>query len=61
MARHGAGPGILVWQDDHYEPLPTEGDMPFAPVDEQQIALLHYLMERYGHVSYERVLSGLDW
>jgi glucokinase len=55
----GLGQGILVWEGDHYEPLPTEGGhADFAPVDEQQIALLRYLMERYGHVSYERVLSG---
>jgi glucokinase len=55
----GLGQGILVWDDDHYEPLPTEGGhTDFAPTDERQIALLRYLMERYGHVSYERVLSG---
>ncbi|MDP2879593.1 MAG: glucokinase, partial [Sulfuricella sp.] len=30
----------------------------FAPVDALQIELLRYLAERYGHVSYERLLSG---
>jgi len=34
------------------------GHMDFAPVDEIQIALLQFLVERHGHVSYERVLSG---
>jgi glucokinase len=30
----------------------------FAPTDSLQIKLLHYLLERYDHVSYERLLSG---
>ncbi len=55
----GLGQGILVWQDDHYEVMSSEGGhCDFAPVDEQQIALLSYLIERFGHVSYERVCCG---
>ena len=55
----GLGQGLLVWQGDHYESLPTEGGhVDFAPTDELQIELLRYLSERYGRVSYERVLSG---
>lgn len=34
------------------------GHMDFAPVDETQIRLLQFLQQRYGHVSYERILSG---
>ncbi len=55
----GLGQAILVWQHDHYEVLSTEGGhVDFAPVDEVQIALWRALSAQYGHVSYERLLSG---
>jgi len=55
----GLGQALLVWQSDHYEAVATEGGhVDFAPTDELQIELLHYLRERHGRVSYERVLSG---
>ena len=55
----GLGQGILVWQDDHYEVMSSEGGhCDFAPVDDEQIELLSYLIERFGHVSYERVCCG---
>jgi len=55
----GLGQGILVWQDDHYEVMSSEGGhCDFAPVDDEQIELLRYLIERFGHVSYERVCCG---
>jgi len=55
----GLGQGILVWQDDHYEVMPSEGGhCDFAPVDDEQIELLSYLIARFGHVSYERVCCG---
>lgn len=39
--------------------LGTEGGhVDFAPLNEDQIDLLRYLTPKYGHVSYERVLSG---
>jgi len=34
------------------------GHVDFAPIDETQIDLLKFLIERHGHVSYERLLSG---
>jgi glucokinase len=34
------------------------GHVDFAPVDETQIDLLKFLIQRHGHVSYERLLSG---
>ena len=34
------------------------GHIDFAPVDEIQIELLRFLQQRFGHVSYERILSG---
>lgn len=55
----GLGEGLLVWQGDHYQALPSEGGhVDFAPADEQQDGLLRYLRPIYGHVSCERILSG---
>ncbi len=55
----GLGIGLLCWQDGHYEAVASEGGhVDFAPTDDEQIALLQYLRERYGRVSCERVLSG---
>jgi glucokinase len=55
----GLGQTLLVWERDHYEALPTEGGhVDFAPTDDLQMDLLRFLTERYGRVSYERVLSG---
>lgn len=59
----GAGTGLgvawMTWQCDRYGVHPSEGGhMDFAPSDELQYALLHYLQQRYGHVSYERIVSG---
>lgn len=55
----GLGEGILVWRDGHYQALPSEGGhVDFAPLDADQIGLLHYLQPLFGHVSYERILSG---
>jgi glucokinase len=59
----GAGTGLgvaqLIWQRNHYEVLATEGGhIDFAPTTAQQIELLNFLLERFDHVSYERLLSG---
>ncbi len=59
----GAGTGLgvawLTWQGDRYAVHPSEGGhIDFAPADEMQIALLQYLQQRHGHVSYERIVSG---
>lgn len=55
----GLGQAILVWQNDRYEVLSTEGGhVDFAPANEAQIDLWRALSTQYGHVSYERVLSG---
>ena len=55
----GLGEGFMVWQGDGYQVFPSEGShADFAPADERQEGLLHYLREKYGHVSWERVVSG---
>lgn len=55
----GLGQAILVWQNDHYEVMSSEGGhADFAPANEAQIDLWRALAKQYGHVSYERLLSG---
>ncbi len=55
----GLGEGFMVWQGDGYKVFPSEGShADFAPADARQEGLLHYLREKYGHVSWERVVSG---
>ena len=55
----GLGETVLIWQDGQYTALPSEGGhTDFAPQDADQIGLLSELMEEFGHVSYERLLSG---
>lgn len=59
----GAGHGLgLAWMDHNqsaFNKHNSEGGMVnFAPIDKEQIDLLEYLMKRFNHVSYERVLSN---
>jgi glucokinase len=57
----GTGLGQAILHDDGrcFRPLATEaGHADFAPRDDLEIELLRYLIGRFGHVSYERVLSG---
>lgn len=56
----GLGEGFLVWSDGRYLPYGSEGGhTDFAPRGELQMALLTYLEDRFGHISYERVCSGI--
>jgi glucokinase len=57
----GLGEAILYWDNQRYHPIATEGGhTDFAPQNEQEIALLRFLQKKYnGHVSYERLLSGM--
>lgn len=55
----GLGEGFMVWQGGYYAAFPSEGShADFAPTDALQIELLRHLAARYGHVSYERLVSG---
>ena len=55
----GLGQGLLVWINDHYEVVPSEGGhVQFGPVTELETELLQYLAREFGQVSYERVSSG---
>jgi glucokinase len=56
----GLGEAFLTSENGRYRAHPSEGGhASFAPNDPQQRELLRYLQERIGHVSCERVCSGL--
>ena len=55
----GLGEAGLYWNGSEHEVFACEGGhADFAPQGDLQIELLRFLERRYGHVSYERVLSG---
>jgi glucokinase len=55
----GLGQAILFNDGQHFRPLASEGGhADYAPRNELEIELLRYLLARFGHVSYERVVSG---
>lgn len=55
----GLGEAGLVWNGSQHQVFACEGGhCDFAAQGELQIELLRFLAARYGHVSYERILSG---
>ena len=55
----GLGEAGLYWDGTRHHVFASEGGhCDFAPLDDLQVELFRYLYARYGHVSYERVLSG---
>jgi glucokinase len=55
----GLGEAGMYWDGVQHHIFASEGGhADFAPRNEVEIELLQYLAARYGHVSYERVLSG---
>ena len=55
----GLGEAGLFWDGSRHHVFACEGGhADFAPTDDLQIELLRFLKARFGHVSYERVLSG---
>jgi glucokinase len=56
----GLGEGMLFYHNGHYIASASEGGhADFAPRNLFEIELLRYLMGKFGHVSYERVCSGI--
>ncbi len=56
----GLGEGFLVWLGTRYESYPSEGGhCAFGPTTPLQLEMLNYWLPRMGHVSYERLCSGL--
>ncbi|MGH9970231.1 MAG: glucokinase [Pyrinomonadaceae bacterium] len=63
MAVISAGTGLgeagLYWDEKQHHPFACEGGhCDFAPGNDLEIELLRYLQDRFGHVSWERVVSG---
>jgi len=55
----GLGEAILFWDGTRHIPFATEGGhADFAPRDPLEMRLLSHLTNIYGHVSFERVVSG---
>jgi glucokinase len=55
----GLGEAGLFWDGSKHQIFASEGGhTDFAPQGDLQIRLLQFLAARYGHVSYERILSG---
>ena len=56
----GLGEAFLFWDGRRYRAIPSEGGhTDFAPATPLELELLAYLQPRLGHVSYERVCSGI--
>jgi len=55
----GLGEAGMYWDGKRHNIFASEGGhTDFAPRNELEMELLRYLSARFGHVSYERVLSG---
>lgn len=56
----GLGEAGLYWDGQRYHPYATEGGhASFSPQNELEMELVRYLQRLYGHVSWERVVSGM--
>lgn len=55
----GLGEALLVWDGRRHRVIASEGGhTDFAPRNDLEMDLLRFLWKEFGHVSYERVLSG---
>jgi glucokinase len=55
----GLGEAGLCWDGARHHVFASEGGhCDFAPLNDLEIELFRYLSARYGHVSYERIVSG---
>lgn len=56
----GLGEAGLYWDGQRHWPFASEGGhADFSPGSDLEIALLEYLRQRFAHVSWERVVSGM--
>lgn len=56
----GLGEAGLFWDGRQHHPYATEGGhASFSPQNDLQVDLLGYLQRLHGHVSWERVVSGM--
>ncbi|MES9941598.1 MAG: glucokinase [Candidatus Thiodiazotropha sp. 6PLUC2] len=55
----GLGEAGLLWDGNRYHPFPSEGGhTDFSPNSNLEYALYEHLAGHYGHVSWERIISG---
>jgi len=55
----GLGEAGLIWDGERHQIFACEGGhCDFAPRSELEMDLLRYLLTRFGHVSFERIVSG---
>ena len=55
----GLGEAYLHWDGEQHHPSPSEGSHgEFGPRNADELALSGYLIEKFGHPSTERVVSG---
>ena len=55
----GLGEVLFTWDGSRYLAVASEGGhADFGPSSETESRLLDFLMNRYGHVSYDRICSG---
>jgi glucokinase len=55
----GLGVSHLTYTQQGWQSLDGEGGhVDFAPVDEQDLIIWHFLKDKYGHASAEEVMSG---
>lgn len=55
----GLGEALLIWDGTRHAVIACEGGhADFAPRTDLEMELLRFLRKEFGHVSYERVLSG---
>jgi len=55
----GLGQAVMHWDGKMHRPFASEGGhADFAPRNSVEIELLDYSMKVFGHVSYERLISG---
>lgn len=56
----GLGEAGLFWDGVRYHPFATEGGhSDFAPRTAQDVDIFYALQQQFGHVSWERVVSGM--
>ncbi len=56
----GLGQAGRIWDGQRHHPVACEGGhADFAPASPTEVALLVWLESRFGHVSWERVVSGM--
>ncbi|GGB08973.1 glucokinase [Puia dinghuensis] len=56
----GLGEAGLFWDGERYHPFATEGGhADFAPRTPKDVELFYALQQQFGHVSWERLVSGM--